>query len=463
MLETNALLVSLIICVPAFIMALQQSTWLIDYLFFVVALNRGIRRIVDYYNEFFNPFSLISLTPLIIGGLATLVVLLELNRPDMQMGNRTIRTLYRYAAAVAVAFIIGFINVKFGAVYAMGDYIVPLGLIGFGALHCNRPEVMDRWCNSVALSAVLVAGYGIWQFYTIPPWDAFWVRAVNMEGYLGTLAPTKMTLFSTMAERGPAATYLCSALILLILRPQTLSIFRWPAAGLVLVAMLLTYSRTTVIQAGLACLVFPIINRGTGILPIAMLFVVFTVFGDSILSRLPGGGMAAQRVSTISNIQEDGSFIGRIRIIAITFSDSLTQPLGLGIGSHGLAARVASKASGASGDSSGYIETLRTFGWIGFFVIANILYRTWQSSSELLRAERIDRNVALFRAWFIAGMAAFFSGNWLFTATFFWVLAGYCLGQLDMVAPQDDADEFHPNEVNPVDFESDAIFESRVL
>lgn len=444
MFEANSLLVTMIICVPALVMAVQQSSWLVDYLFFVVALNRGIRRVVDWDNGYFNQYSLISLTPLIIGGLATYVVVAELSGRDHRFGPRTVVTLYRYSFAIALAFIIGFLNIKFGAIYAMGDYIVPIGLLGFGAMYCDRSDIMDRWCNSIALSALVVAGYGIWQFYTIPPWDAFWVKAVKFEGYLGKLEPTKMTLFSTMAERGPAASYLCSALILLVLRPGTLWLFRWPVAALVMMAMLLTYSRTAVIQAGLACLIFPIINRGAGILPVAILFLMFTVFGESILSRLPGGGMVAQRVNTLTDIENDGSFRGRIQIIILTFGDNLTQPFGLGIGSHGLAARVATSASGASGDSSGYIETLRTFGWFGFFVVANVLYRTWQSSSELLRLQSDDRNIALFRAWFIAGLAAFFSGNWLFTATFFWVLAGYCLGQLDLKeASPDDDEHFH--------------------
>jgi hypothetical protein len=39
--------------------------------------------------------------------------------------------------------------------------------------------------------------------------------------------------------------------------------------------------------------------------------------------------------------------------------------------------------------------------------------------------------VRIFRAWFIAGMVALFSGNWLAGASFFWVLGGYCLGRID--------------------------------
>jgi len=429
--DTTGFMVAVLICLPAFLLASQKSSWLVDYLFFVVALNRGVRRYVDWLNGSFNPLSLISLTPIIVGGLATLVVLSELNRRSKQFGSTTTRVILAYSAACAMAFVVGFINTRFGAVYALGDYLAPIGLMGFGALSIDKPRIFDRWSHSLALSAVVVAGYGIYQFYTIPPWDAFWVRAVDFEGYLGTLEPTKMTLFSTLNERGPAASYLCSGLILIVLRPGTLSWFRWPAATLVLMAMLLTYSRTTVIQASLACLLFPILNRGTGIVPVAILCVIAAVFGESLLEKFPGGGTAASRVSTIGNIQEDGSFQGRIVIMGRAAVNALKEPFGLGIGSHGLAARVAAQESGGEGDSSGYIEILRTFGWIGFVLVVSVLYRCWNSSRYLMKRKISDRNVDLFRAWFASGMVALLSGNWLFAATFFWVLAGYVVARSD--------------------------------
>jgi hypothetical protein len=196
-------------------------------------------------------------------------------------------------------------------------------------------------------------------------------------------------------------------------------------------AMLLTYSRTTVIQASLACLLFPILNRGTGIVPVAILCVIAAVFGESLLEKFPGGGTAASRVSTIGNIQEDGSFQGRIVIMGRAAVNALKEPFGLGIGSHGLAARVAAQESGGEGDSSGYIEILRTFGWIGFVLVVSVLYRCWNSSRYLMKRKISDRNVDLFRAWFASGMVALLSGNWLFAATFFWVLAGYVVARSD--------------------------------
>lgn len=443
MFDFTTILVAFAICVPAIVLAAQRSSWLVDYLFFVVALNRGIRRVVDYNNGYFDPYSLISLTPIIVGGMAVLVVVIDLNSHSSSFGGSTLRTIYRYAFATALAFVIGLINVRFGAIYALGDYIAPIGLLGFGALYANRLDILDRWCNSVALSGLVVAVYGIWQFYTIPPWDAFWVRAVDFEGYLGTLEPTKMTLFSTMSDRGPAATYLCSCLILVALRPNTLGPIRFPAGFVILIAMLLTYSRTTVIQIVLAVILYPLLNRGVGTKGVAAVTILALVFGETLLSNLPGSGRAAARVSTISNIQDDGSFRGRIMLVRYALSESLSEPLGLGLGSHGLASRVSSIQTGGMGDSTGYVEALRTYGWIGFLLIVSVFWTLWKATRVMMAAGMVDANLFLFRTWYISGLVAAFSGNWFFTATFFWVLAGYCLAQADAVGQDEFNDATH--------------------
>ncbi len=433
MFESTSLLVAALICLPACLLAAQRSPWLVDYLFFVVALNRGIRRVVDYQNGYFNSLSVISLTPLIVGGLAAVVVLLDLQQRRDSFGSRTQRVIYGYGLAVALAFVIGFLNTRFGAVYALGDFLAPIGLLGFGAMFVDQPNLIKRWCQSMAVSALIVAVYGIWQFYTIPPWDAFWVRETNLVGYLGTLESTKMTLFSTMAERGVAASFLCGGLILLVLRPGVLGFLRLPCAAVVLVAMLLTYARTAVIQFGLAVLLFPLLNRGSGLFPVIGLSVLAVLLGPTLLDLLPGAGRVADRMGTLANIPDDGSFKGRLELIQITGGASLSEPLGLGIGSHGLASRVSKANFSGSGDSTGYIETLRTFGWFGAILIVMVLYRTWKASAYLLVMDAEDANVHLFRTWFVSGLVAMFSGNWMFAATFFWVLASYVLGKADML------------------------------
>jgi putative inorganic carbon (HCO3(-)) transporter len=421
--------VAIAICIPALIFTLQRSSWLIDYLFFVLAFNRGIRRFVDYQNGEFNPYSLISISPLIVGGLAVLVVILEFNYRRQQLGNLTLKVVSYYSVAVALAFFVGLFNAKFAAIYALGDYITPIGLIGYGAIYSNQPKVFARWCNSIAISGFVVAIYGIWQFYTIPPWDAFWVRSVDFEGYLGELEPTKMTLFSTLNERGPAASYLCNSLIILLLKPNVLTVLKPFAAPIIGFAMLLTYVRTAFIQLMIAVVVFPLINRGVGKWVILFISFVSLLFGEMAAESIPGAAKVSERLSTLSDIPNDGSFQGRLQLINYAFSESLSEPLGLGIGSHGLGSRISNIAQFGVGDSSGYVEIFRTFGWIGFALVLYVFAILWRCSVTLNSQGTFDGNVMLFRAWFVSILVACFSGNLVIQPIFFWVLAGYCLAR----------------------------------
>jgi hypothetical protein len=66
-------------------------------------------------------------------------------------------------------------------------------------------------------------------------------------------------------------------------------------------------------------------------------------------------------------------------------------------------------------------------------LIVSVFFILWNATRELMRFGIDDPNLYLFRAWFISGLVAAFSGSWMFTATFFWVLAGYCSAQADKI------------------------------
>ena len=58
--------VAAILILPAIGFAAKGSSLLVDYSILVYVFNREIRRVVDWYEGSFNPFSPISLTPLIV-------------------------------------------------------------------------------------------------------------------------------------------------------------------------------------------------------------------------------------------------------------------------------------------------------------------------------------------------------------------------------------------------------------
>jgi putative inorganic carbon (HCO3(-)) transporter len=433
------------ICLPAMVMVLSRTSWLIDYLIFVWALNRGLRRIVDWSNGQFNSLSPISLTPILVSGLAAAVVIDAFFRGDDRIGPATRKALLSYGVAIGFSLVVGIVINRMAAVHAFIDYLGPVSMLGYAAIFSNDKGVIDRWATSLSVATVVVAAYGIYQYYTIPPWDAFWVRAVGFEGYLGSLKPTKMTLFSTLNERGPAATFLSAGLIVMFLKPTALGSARYPLAVVVAVAILLTYVRSAVILVAMTVILLPIVNRGAGLGKILIITLVLGLFGQGLLKMMPSSKAVSVRLESLKNVQTDGSAVGRVALVKIAFQKALTQPTGFGLGSGGQGGRLG--GSGANiGDATGYMEIVLTFGWVGAGLIFWMLWQVWRSTRPEIHGYEPDDNVALLRAWFLAGMVYLIAGNWLAGNSFFWVLAGYCLGRVDLdysasYANEDDHDD----------------------
>ena len=168
--------IALLIVLPALFMAASRSSYLLDYVFFVVALNRGIRRLVDYFfNEAFNPMSPISLTQLIVSVLLLVPALSRMNQLTPRV--RGIVMLIMLALAHGTA--IGVLNAGIGAFYSLGEWLAGFGAFLFAATAPVSSSTADRWLKSCGYAALVVAIYGWYQYFTIPEWDAFWVRAVR--------------------------------------------------------------------------------------------------------------------------------------------------------------------------------------------------------------------------------------------------------------------------------------------
>ena len=429
-----AIAVAAAICLPAFVMAARRSPWLIDYIIVLVALNRGIRRVVDYYSGGFDRYSAVALTPLVVGGLMAYLTLTQTGY-FRKLGARGRRVLSLYAIALGMAFAVGIVRNGIGAVLELGEYTVQFGMLGFGVIHGGAdPKLLARWARSLAIAGVAVAAYGLYQFYTIPPWDAAWVRAVGFEGYLGDLVPTKMTLFSTMAERGPAATFLASSLVVMLLRPKLLGSLKWPLVALTGYAMLLTYVRTALLQLVAAALLAPIAARGRGVARTLGIGVAMLVACQVLVATSPKAEKILNRFSTLGALGRDASATARVPLFLEGVRVVATNPLGLGLGSQGSAKRVANKNSQAVGDSTGYLKILQGFGWIGGACVFRILWIGWNSSGYVLKRSPDDPDAYLYRAWLLSGLFALIVGNWLAGTYYFWALTGAMVARHDQWA-----------------------------
>jgi putative inorganic carbon (hco3(-)) transporter len=417
-------LVAGIIVAIAAALAAQRSSFLVDYVLIVYVFNRGLRRVLDYYAGSFNPFSPVSLTPLIVTGLMLIPFLARFSALP-KTHKRIFTCLF---VAIGYAFLVGFVRIQFGAVYSLAEVLAPIAM--FGYIVCSAPSqaTKDRWLCTSAWCAIGAAAYGWYQYLTIPPWDAFWVRAVGFEGYLGILEPTKMTVFSTMAERGVLGGYLGFAVVPMILAPKWRPL-SWFGVILVISAILLAQTRTGLILAVLSTMVYVMVNRGTGFWQLALGFAVMTAAAYFGMSLMPGAEQVQARFSTLQNMQDDGSYQGRVEIYRDSLGSILTNPLGSGLGATGISGRI--NVGGTGGQAviadAGYSEIVMQFGWLGAPLIIYALWLMWKEMGIRFRIGLRTSEVMLGRAFMIALIPACFVGNIITQFSILWLVFGAAL------------------------------------
>ena len=421
--------IALLMVLPAFVLAAQRSTYLMDYVFFVFSLNRGIRRLVDFYiNGAFNPLSTISLTPLVVSAVLLIPALSRFHL--LTPSSRNVATLIMVALAHGLA--IGFLNSGVGAFYSLGEWMAGFGAFLYAATAPITSRTADRWMRSCGYAALIVAAYGWYQYYTIPEWDAFWVTEVKFVGYLGQLRPTEMSVFSTMHERGPCASFLAWAAIPMILNSRWRIIGSWATVMLLLSVVVLTLTRSMFIIVGLVAMLQPALSKGKGIGRVIVLAVLMGVGASVGLQYMPGSERITKRYDTMKDMQNDGSFKGRMGILTTGLPWVLMHPVGTGLGSSGFGAgRIGGAGSAQEGFcDSGYIEVFSQFGWIGGLAFFAAMAQIWGELTRRIRQGGKDAFLFTGRVVLVGCLVFLAVGNIFGGFSLFWVFLGISLNRL---------------------------------
>ena len=415
---------AIIIGIGAFF-AFQRSSFLVDYVVIVFVFNRGLRRILDYNAGAFNPLSPVSLTPLAITMLMLLPFLGRFHA--LPKSHKTILTCF--LVAMGYGFAIGFVRVQFAAIYALAEVLAPIAMFGYILTLGADQDTKDRWLRTSAWCAIIASAYGWYQYFTIPPWDAFWVRAVGFEGYMGILEPTKMSVFSTMAERGVFGGFLGLVIVPMIISPKWRTPLSWIGVILVLSNILLAQTRTGIILATFTILVYVMINKGTGLF---QMLIAMAVIGGAVwfgMDKMPGAEKLKDRFSTLGNMQEDGSFQARMDIYSYGISTILLNPLGFGLGATGISSRIntGDETNTAVIADAGYVEIVAQYGWLGAILIVYALWAMWKQLAIRFKIGYRPTEVLLARAFIIALIPACFVGNVITQFSILWIIFGSAL------------------------------------
>lgn len=415
-------LITLLIIAPAVVMAFRNSTWLVDYAIIVVAFNRLIRRLVDFFiYQQFNSMSPISITPLAVACLICVPVVL--NRQRLSPPVRQMALVLGLCLAYGLC--IGILMNGMAAVFNLGEWLAGAGAMFFAASYIGSPNVADRWFKTAGWCGVAVAAYAWYQFLYFPDWDAFWLQELNEKLGVGWVSGAQqLSVFSTTGSRGTCGAFLGLAVLPMILNRRWSLPGRWVVVAFILSAIVLTTTRTMFIVVGLATLLQPMLTRGVGIwrvLAFAGVIVAGASFG---ISKMPEAERFEQRFSTLGAITEDSSFQGRAEIMQKGLGWMLAHPLGTGLGSTG-------GGSGKFGvadvmNDAGYIEMFAQFGWLGGLGFYYVLWLIWREYARRLSLSEgsTDPFLSAARAVLIASVVFLFVGDVFSNFSLLWVFFG---------------------------------------
>jgi hypothetical protein len=320
----SALLVSVILYFRAPILYLGFTWWLLF-------LTPWVRRLSDLNSGFRNP-SPILLAP----NLALLVAAITFFRYAPRMYRQGGLPFISAFVAISYSFLVGIVTHSPNSVIlGFLGWIIPV-FFGFHLFfHWQEyPAYRDHF-RRVFLWGLLITGiYGVIQYLTAPEWDAFWIRQTYdlVFGYFGPFGqpePLQIRVFSTMASPRPFAVIAVAGLILLmdarhfLVLPTSivgyltllLSLVRGAWLGWVVSALYLFADLKPMLKLRFITI---LIVLGMCLVPLTAM----EQFSEVIQSRL----------SSLSSVQEDGSYQDRKQGYDAALLASLSDPVGKGIG-----------------------------------------------------------------------------------------------------------------------------------
>jgi O-antigen ligase len=238
-----------------------------------------------------------------------------------------------------------------------------------------------------------------------------------------------MAVFSTMAERGTLGGFLGFAVVPMILSPRWRTPLSWFGVLLVLSVILLAGTRTGIILAALSVMIYVMVNKGTGFFQMAVAFVVISLAAYFGMGAMPGAEKVQDRFATLGDMQNDGSYQGRMEIYQASIGTVLTNPIGSGLGASGLSGRINVGGTGTQSviTDAGYAEIFYQYGWIGAPLIIFALWKMWQEMAIRFRIGMKTPDVMLGRAFMLALIVACFVGNVITTFSILWIVFGAAL------------------------------------
>lgn len=397
----------------------RRSTY-IAFTWWIWLFSPEVRRLVDYQTHF-HTISPVILTPLLVTGFAFIAIL---RRPRILV-HTSMLPFSVIALVTLLAFVVGVFNNGFlPSAYQWGTWLEPLFFAIFLIADTSlTQENRQAFLGAAIIGLVLVAGYGIYQFFHLPPWDAAWITNSKL-GSEGAAFAEQLRTFGPLNDSGAFAAVLAASLVFVFVSKGPLRI---AGGALGFPAFALSEERAWWGAWAIAMVFVAWRIGGKSRLRIISIGIIVAAIAVPILSVGPISTLVTKRFSTLSSVQSDRSAQVRAALYEDFFITAVSQPIGNGFGALGVAAKL-TNGQNVSFDS-GILELPFTFGWVGGLVF---LWAIGQISFRVLANYLKGRDpVTIAASGLFFGMLAALLFGQIFAGVngmVIWAAAGLALG-----------------------------------
>lgn len=391
------------------------------FLAFVISLwfyTPLLRRLLDLHHGF-TPTNLALAAPVLASSVGVLTLL--------RFGKELRGTLFAPAllviAAVTYGFFVGALrNGLVPAFYAYLTWLSP-ALVGLHtALHWRRyPEFRQAFLRTLAWGIGPAAAYGVFQFVTMPPWDAYWLVSTDLQS-IGRPEPFSVRVFGPMTMPGTFAVVMEVGLLLLLSAEVR---GRLPSLVLGFIGLLISRIRTAWLGFVLG-LALQLVTQPVRKLPrnwLTLAFVGLLALPVITIPRIREGITA--RILSIGEGGTDSSVRSRLMVARAAYTLVLEYAEGAGLGATGSAVTARARG-GIRNFENGLLEVFFLFGWPGgllfFLGVGGIVVQGIR-----LADAQFDSFANAVRSGALALLASLLISE-IFTGapgTLFWVLIGF--------------------------------------
>jgi len=380
----NLVFLPLSVAVALFLYQRSPTRDYISFCLWIWMLAPLVRRLADW-NSGFNTLSLIIIAPFAVS-------LLVVMRADRKL-------FWSYApfSMFIVVYLYGLLLGLFQGQWFAAPYtfVTMISPVLFGCFILTYPkqigEVADVICRTLVQGSLVLAAYGIDQYFNLRDWDKYWMISSQMAS-IGLPIPQAFRLYGTLNSPGPFAQMLAVGLLAMFASSSRL---RWIAAPLAVTVLALTLVRSTWFGLAVGLLVLVVVGQGKQRFRYVLIGLSAALLAVPLLSYAPISEVVLRRLDTIGNLSADSSYNARLRFTDSILDKTDTLILGNGLGMSGLGAKFDAKGSESTVSfDNGLLEIFFNFGSVGVLIILSLASMVY----FMLRAASTDRYVGVATA-----------------------------------------------------------------